>query len=118
MKQSKLLIVSLFAFIVAVLAVYNQEPVSINFFGKEVLTDIPMIVVIIGSVLFGVLITAILGFMAQSKLKKKIKTLETDTKKKQEKIDKLQLKIREFAEKEEDTQAEYYDESGPDLKDE
>ncbi|MDA3792615.1 MAG: lipopolysaccharide assembly protein LapA domain-containing protein [Elusimicrobia bacterium] len=101
MKQSKLLIVSLFAFIVAVLAVYNQDPVNISFFGKNILTDTPMIVVIIGSVLFGVLITAILGFMAQSKLKKSIKKLEAELKKKKEKIDSLQLKIREFEEKEE-----------------
>ncbi|MEA3505934.1 MAG: lipopolysaccharide assembly protein LapA domain-containing protein [Elusimicrobiota bacterium] len=116
MKQSKLLIVSLFAFVVAVLAVYNQEPVSVNFFGKEILTNIPMIVVIIGSVLFGVLITAILGFMAQAKLKKKIKELEKDNKEKKEKIDKLQLKIREFEEKEEGFESEYDKES--DLKEE
>lgn len=114
MKQSKLLIVSLFAFVVAVLAVYNQEPVSLSFFGKQILTDTPMIVVIIGSVLFGVLITAILGFMAQSKLKKKIKDLEKDNREKKEKVDKLQLKIREFEEKEEGFESEYDEESGLD----
>ncbi|MBN2408072.1 MAG: DUF1049 domain-containing protein [Elusimicrobia bacterium] len=109
MNQLKLVVIILFAFIVAVFAVSNPQTASLNFFGKTVLPEIPMVVVVLGSILAGVLITAILGFLAQTKLKKQISALTRDNKQLKEKEEKLQLKIREFEEK--------YEEPGRDKED-
>ncbi|MFW6172297.1 MAG: lipopolysaccharide assembly protein LapA domain-containing protein [Elusimicrobiota bacterium] len=106
MNQIKLLIVILFAFIVAVFAVSNPQEASLNLFGKEILPAIPMVVVVLGSVLVGVLITAIIGFLYQTKLKKNISKLNKKNKELKEKEEKLQLKIRRFEEQLEETEPE------------
>ncbi|MGM0442334.1 MAG: LapA family protein [Elusimicrobiota bacterium] len=99
MNQLKLLIIIVFAFLVAIFAVSNTQPVPIMVFGKEVLSTVPMVVLILGAVLLGVLITAILGFMTQAKLKKKLRKYRNSCKKLRNKEEKLQLKIRKLEEK-------------------
>lgn len=99
MNQFKLLIIIIFAFIVAVFAVSNPQPTTLLFFGKEVFHEIPTVIVVLGAVLMGVLVTAILGFLMQTKLKKEISKLTRENKQLKEKEEKLQLIIRQFEEK-------------------
>lgn len=103
MNQFKLLIIILFAFVVAVFSVSNPQPATLKFFGKEVFHEIPTVIVVLGAILTGVLLTAILGFLMQTKLKKKISKLTKENTQLKEKEEKLQLKIREFEEKLEET---------------
>ena len=104
MNQFKFLIIIVFAFVVAIFAVSNPQPATLKFFGKEVFHEIPTVIAILGSVLVGVLLTAILGFLMQAKLKKEISNLSKENSHLKEKEEKLQLRIREFEEK--------YEESG------
>ncbi len=97
MSQIKLVIYILFAFLVAVFSVYNQEPVTLRFFGSE--TAISLVVVVLGAILVGVVLTAFLGFLSQSRLKKRISVLDREAADLKEKEKKLQLKIRELEEK-------------------
>ena len=99
MNQFKLLVLILFAFLVAVFAVSNPQNASLYFFGKQVVPEISMVIIVLGSVLMGVVLTAILGFIYQTKLKKEISKLLRDLKQLKEKEEKLQLKIREYEEK-------------------
>ena len=99
MNQFKLILVILFAFLVAVFAVSNPQSASINFFGKTIIPEISMVIVVLGSVLLGVILTAILGFMIQSKLRREISTLSRALTQYRDKEEKLQLKIRQLEEK-------------------
>ncbi len=98
MNQLKLLIIIIFAFCVAVFAVSNPQPATLKFFNWEVLADVPTVIIVLGSMLFGVLITAILGFMAQSKFKSKLNKFKRSCQTLESKEDKLQLKIRKLEE--------------------
>jgi len=98
MNQLKLLVAILFAFVVAVFAVSNPQAVAINFFGWTVIQNVSLVVVVLGAVLFGVLITAVMGFLAQTKLKKNISKLSKENRELKKKEEKLQLKIRELEE--------------------
>lgn len=99
MTQLKLVIVAVFAFIVAVFAVSNTADVSIMFFGREVISSVSLVIIVLGSVLLGVLLTAILGFLYQSRLKGEISALSRTKTQLKAKEEKLQLKIRELEEK-------------------
>ncbi|MFH1416102.1 MAG: LapA family protein [Elusimicrobiota bacterium] len=99
MNQFKFLIMILFAFLVAVFAVSNQQSVSLLFFGKEILTGISMVIVVLGSVLIGVVITAILGFIMQARLKKEIAVLNKENGSLKAKQEKLHLRIGQLEEK-------------------
>ncbi len=99
MNQFKLLMVILFAFMVAVFAVSNPQSASLNFFGKTVIPEVSMVIVVLGSVLIGVIMTAILGFLYQTKLKKEISVLSKENNSLKDKQEKLQLKIRELEDK-------------------
>ncbi|MGM0568670.1 MAG: LapA family protein [Elusimicrobiota bacterium] len=100
MNQIKLVIYILFAFLVAVFSVYNQETVVLRFFGTQI--GISLVIVVLGAILIGVLFTAVLGFLSQSKLKRKIAVLQKLEKELKAKEEKLQLKIRHLEEKLED----------------
>lgn len=66
----------LFALIVALFAVFNVDGVSINYlFGK---TEIPLIIVIIGSALLGGLVVGLFGIVRQYKLQWEIKRLKKE----------------------------------------
>lgn len=75
MKAQWILMFTLiFALITAIFAVINVEPVRVNFLFTQ--TNIPLILVIIGSTLLGGLIALFIGMMRQFKLQRKIKQLE------------------------------------------
>ncbi|MEK8126372.1 lipopolysaccharide assembly protein LapA domain-containing protein [Paenibacillus filicis] len=75
MKAQWMLIVTLiFALITAIFAVINVEPVRVNFMFTQ--TDIPLILVVLGSTLLGGLIAAFLGLIQQFKLKRVVRQLE------------------------------------------
>ena len=99
MNQLKLLILIIFAFVVAVFSVTNNQTTTIKFFNFTILNNISIVIVVLGSILIGVLITAILGFLLQTKLKKEISILTKENKQLKDKEEKLQLKIRDFEEK-------------------
>ena len=99
MNQFKLVLIILFAFMVAVFAVSNPQSASINFFGRTIIPEISMVIVVLGSVLVGVVLTAILGFMIQSKLSREISKLSRNLTHYKDKEEKLQLKIRKLEEK-------------------
>jgi uncharacterized integral membrane protein len=104
MNQFKLLVIIIFAFIVAVFSVSNSGNVaSIRFFNWTLVPEISMVIVVLGSILLGVLITAVLGFVSQTKLKKMISKLTRENTSSKEKEEKLQLKIRELEERLEDS---------------
>ncbi|GEM_PF-3482733 len=102
MTQLKLFVLCLFAFLVAVFAVSNQQSVAINFFNRPIITDVSLIIIVLGAVLIGVLFAGILGFMAQSKLKKELAKEIKEKNMLKGKEEKLQLKIRDLEEKLED----------------
>ena len=99
MNQLKLVLVILFAFLVAIFAVSNPQSASINFFGRTIFTEVSMVIVVLGSVLLGVILTAIMGFMIQSKLSREISKLSRSNAHYKDKEEKLQLKIRELEDK-------------------
>ena len=72
--QWNLIFTLIFALITAVFAVINVEPVRVNFLFAQ--TDIPLILIIIGSTLLGGLIVLFIGMMRQFKLRRTIKQLE------------------------------------------
>lgn len=75
----------IFALIVAVFAVINVEPVSVNYlFGKG---EWPLILVILISVLLGGLIIGSAGIIRIYTLQRKIKTLEKEKKALEQKTD-------------------------------
>jgi putative membrane protein len=66
----------IFSLIVAVFAVVNVERVTVNYlFGYS---DIPLILIIIGSALLGGLVVAMFGTLRQYKLQRKVKNLEKE----------------------------------------
>ncbi|WP_159881358.1 LapA family protein [Paenibacillus puerhi] len=75
MKAQWMLILTLiFALITAIFAVINVEPVRVNFMFTQ--TDIPLILVVLGSTLLGGLIAALLGLIRQFRLKRTMRQLE------------------------------------------
>ncbi|AYV67307.1 DUF1049 domain-containing protein [Niallia circulans] len=83
--QWNMLLGIIFALIVAVFAVINVEPVSVNYlFGEG---DWPLILVILISVLLGGLIIGSAGIIRIYSLQRKIKTLEKEKKALEQKTD-------------------------------
>ncbi|WP_248924855.1 LapA family protein [Paenibacillus hamazuiensis] len=75
MKTQWILISTLvFALVTAVFAVINVEKVRVNFLFAE--TDLPLILVILGSTLLGGLIVGTFGIVRQFKLQRTIKQFE------------------------------------------
>lgn len=80
--QWLLLFILVFALITAVFAVINVEPVRVNFLFTE--TQIPLILVILGSTLLGGLIVGFFGMLRQFKLSRRLKQLEKSLAERQE----------------------------------
>lgn len=79
MKTQWFLIISLvFALLVAVFAVFNVEPVRVNFLFAE--ASIPLILVILGCTLLGGMSVASFGAVRHFKLQRKIRALEAEVK--------------------------------------
>ncbi len=100
MAVIKLIVVLVFAFLLAVFSVSNPNPVRINFFGWST-PEISLIVVVLGCVAVGAIMAGVIAGISQISLKKEVKKKEKEKKELQEKVVNLQLKIREFEEKEE-----------------
>ncbi|WP_312474987.1 lipopolysaccharide assembly protein LapA domain-containing protein [Neobacillus sp.] len=74
--QWNLILALIFTFIVAIFAVLNVSSVKINYlFGNS---EIPIILIIIGSALLGGLVVGMFGTLRQFKLQMKVKKLEKD----------------------------------------
>lgn len=74
--QIRVMVLLLFSLVIAIFAVMNTQPVSINFFFTE--AEIELIFVIIFSVLFGALFMFILSSMKQFQQSRKIRSLEKE----------------------------------------
>lgn len=74
--QIRVMVLLLFSLLIAIFAVMNTQPVSINFFFTE--AEIELIFVIIFSILFGALFMFILSSMKQFQQSRKIRSLEKE----------------------------------------
>lgn len=76
--QGSLLLALAFALMIAIFAVINVEPVRVNYlFGAS---DLPLILVILGSTLLGGLIVGLFGILRQYRLQRRIRQLEAQLK--------------------------------------
>ncbi len=94
-SQWMLISALIFALIIAIFSVINVEPVNVRYlFGQ---TEIPLIIVIIGSALIGGLIVGSVGIMKQMKLHKELKLLRKAMKQEadSEVVDKIERKVKE-----------------------
>lgn len=71
--QWTLIFTLIFALVVAIFAVVNVEPVPVNFIFAK--TQLPLILVILGSTLIGGVIVGLFGIVRQYKLQREIKAL-------------------------------------------
>ncbi|MEH7385697.1 lipopolysaccharide assembly protein LapA domain-containing protein [Bacillus sp. JJ1521] len=94
-----------FALIVAIFAVVNVDSVRVNFvFGY---TEIPLILIILGSALLGGLIVGMFGILRQYKQQRHIKKLEKEIEQlKAGKIEKTQVDTKAEAESTEKIKSE------------
>ncbi len=84
-KQWRILFVLILVLIIALLSVANVDPVSVNYlFG---MVDLPLIVVIIGSLLIGALLVGIISSLRIIQLQKKIRQLKNRSYLSQDKTD-------------------------------
>jgi uncharacterized integral membrane protein len=74
--QWVLLSVLLFALVTAIFAVINVDSVQVNYLFGE--TEIPLILVILGSALLGGLTVGLFGIIRQFRLQRKIKELTAE----------------------------------------
>jgi uncharacterized integral membrane protein len=72
--QWTFILILVFALITAIFAVFNVAAVKVHLIFTE--TDVPLILVILGSTLLGGLIVGLIGMTRQFKLKRTIKLLE------------------------------------------
>lgn len=86
--QWNLILAMLFALIVAIFAVVNVNPVSVNYlFGK---TEWPLILIILGSTAMGGIIVASFGWFRMFKLQWQIKILSKEKEELKKKISALE----------------------------
>ncbi|PPA71519.1 LapA family protein [Jeotgalibacillus proteolyticus] len=88
--QWTLLLGIIFALIVAIFAVINVDPVIVNFAFAE--TELPLILVILGSVLMGGLIIGSVGFFRLFVLQRKIKHAEQENASLKEKLERAEAR--------------------------
>ena len=73
----QLIIVLLVALVLILMTVQNPNPVSVQFLSWQT-QQVPVIIVILISLLIGVIVSAVLGLIKQSKLKDKIRRLQRE----------------------------------------
>ena len=94
MSQIKLLIGLALLAGMTVLVMFGAQT-SVIFIGME----IPLVMIVVGSLFIGALMAAVLGIAENLKLKKEARGRKKETKALEEKIKELQLKIREIEDK-------------------
>ncbi len=73
----QLIIILLVALVLILMTVQNPNPVSVRFLSWQA-QQVPVIIIILISLLGGVIISAVLGLIKQSKLKDKIRRLQRE----------------------------------------
>lgn len=73
----QLIIMLLVALVLILMTVQNPNPVSVQFLSWQA-QQVPVIIIILISLLVGIIISAFLGLIKQSKLKDKIRRLENE----------------------------------------
>jgi uncharacterized integral membrane protein len=74
--QWNLILGLVFALLVAIVAIANVEPVSVNYlFGRQ---EVPLILVILGSSLAGALVVGFFGIVKQYRLQRQIRQLQSE----------------------------------------
>jgi uncharacterized integral membrane protein len=91
--QTKLIIGTVFAIIIAIFSIQNAIPVSISFFSWNFKTS--LVVVVLGSLAVGVIIMGIFSSIKQLRQRNKIKKLERLRERLQEDIDQFQEKVED-----------------------
>ncbi len=72
----QLIIILLVALVLILMTVQNPNPVSVQFLSWEA-QQVPLIIIILISLLVGIIISTVLGLIKQSKLKDKIRQLQS-----------------------------------------
>ncbi|MFB9329213.1 lipopolysaccharide assembly LapA domain-containing protein [Paenibacillus aurantiacus] len=72
--QASIIVAFIFALLIALFAVVNVEAVPVDYVWGQ--SNVPLILVIIGSALFGGLAVGLFGIVRQYRLTRRIKTLE------------------------------------------
>lgn len=73
----QLIIILLVALVLILMTIQNPNPVSVQFLSWEA-QQVPVIIIILISLLVGVIISSVLGLFRQSKLKDKIRKLQSE----------------------------------------
>ena len=73
----QLIIILLVALVLILMTVQNPNPVSVQFLSWQA-QQVPVIIIILISLLAGVIVSSVLGLIKQSKLKDKIRRLESE----------------------------------------
>ena len=73
----QLVIILLVALVLLLMTVQNPNPVSVQFLSWQA-QQVPVIIIILTSLLVGVIVSAVLGLIKQSKLKDKIRQLQRE----------------------------------------
>ncbi|TYP79802.1 LapA family protein [Paenibacillus methanolicus] len=75
--QASIIVAFIFALLIALFAVVNVEAVPVDYVWGQ--SNVPLILVIIGSALFGGLAVGLFGIVRQYKLTRRIRALEKQT---------------------------------------
>ena len=75
--QAQLILILLVALVLILVTLQNPNPVSVQFLSWEA-RQVPMIIIMLISLLLGVIVSSVLGLLKRSKLKEKIRHLESE----------------------------------------
>ncbi len=92
--QKKIILILLFALVIAFFAIQNASPVSVKIFNWE--DDISLAFIVLGAIVFGALIMYLVSSFKQLRLGKKIRTLKKEKEKLNTEKDKLTAEIEEL----------------------
>lgn len=94
--QKKIILILLFALVVAVFAIQNSNPVTIKLFQWE--DRVSLAFIIIGSIVFGSIVMAVVTSFTQLKMGKKIRSLKRKNEQQEEEINDLKIEINKIRE--------------------
>ena len=102
MNQVGVIIALIFSLIVAIFALLNNQPVSINYFFGTV--DVSSVIIILGAAFSGALIVFLLGIYRQIKLTVKVRGLNADIRDMEKELELLYGENEELAARLKDTE--------------